>query len=165
MQNKKIVTGPIRQLKVIRRKMRDGIKRDIRKLCTIHEKVVDAFYANGEIESYIRGIEFIDGVTLVRLKGAIVYDTVKMFQDEFASITKAKRVKNILFDFKTVKAIDTSTVAGLIELLKHIKKYHGATAIGLINLSNKTRDLFEITKTKKLFKEYASEGEALTALR
>lgn len=115
--------------------------------------------------NHIGSLDFSTGVTIVRLRGNITFDTLKATQDEFASKTKSKNIKNILFDLKDVSATDTSGIAALIDLFKYMKARQAGDRIGLINVSAKVKDLFIISKTQSLFNEYPSEEDALENLK
>lgn len=114
--------------------------------------------------NHIGSLDFSTSVTVIRLRGNITFDTLKSTQDEFASKTKGKDIKNIIFDLKDVSATDTSGIAALIDLFKYMKAHQTGDKIGFINASEKIKNLFAISKTQSLFIEFSSEEEAIKNL-
>ena len=113
---------------------------------------------------HITSIDSYKGVTIVRFAGSITFANLASAQAEWRAKTKGRAIKNILFDLKEVSATDTSGLAALIDLLKHMKSRQAGDKIGLINLSREIKDLLEISKIAPLFTEYSSEEEAITDL-
>jgi len=115
--------------------------------------------------THITSIDSYKGVTIVRLRGSITFDNLPSAQAEWRAKTKGKTIKNILFDLKEVSETDTSGLAALIDLLKHMKSRQAEGRIGLVNVSQEIKSLFSIAKIEPLFREYPSEEEALTDLK
>ena len=117
------------------------------------------------IPDHIKHIEFYKGITIIRLRGDITFETLKAVQAEFALKTKGKVIKNILFDTKEVSESDTSGIAALIDLFKYMKTHQTGDKIGLINVPSKIKNLLAISKTQSLFNEYLSKEEAIENLK
>ncbi len=113
----------------------------------------------------IKTIDSYKGVTIVRLAGSVTFDNLSSTQLEFRSKMAGRPVKNILFDIKDVSGTDSSGLAALIDLLKYMKKHQTGGKIGLINVPDRIRALFTISKTEPLFMEYPSEETAITGLQ
>lgn len=113
---------------------------------------------------YINSLEFYKGVTIVRMQGEVVGQTLPDVKQEFSAKTKDKDIKNILFDLDKVSDTDTAGVAGLIELFRYMKKHQTGDKIGLINVPKKVNDLFDISGTGTLFMGFETEEEAIKAL-
>ncbi|MDP2923715.1 MAG: STAS domain-containing protein [Candidatus Omnitrophota bacterium] len=121
--------------------------------------------ADKTIENHIEIVESQQNVTIVRLCGNVTFANLMQVRDEFIRKTAGIKVKNILFDLKAVERTDSSGLAILINLFKHMKETGAGEKIGLINLSSKMKDLIEISKVQNLFKEYTSERRAINALK
>ena len=117
------------------------------------------------MKDHIKSLEFYKGGTIVRFTGSVTFDNLPSTQAEWRSKMKGKTIKNILFDLKEVSETDTSGLAALIDLLKHMKSRQAEGRIGLVNVSQEIKSLFSIAKIEPLFREYPSEEEALTDLK
>jgi len=145
----------------MRERLEDGLRKGLRKQLRGRTRKAK------EIKNNIKNITFRSGVTIVKLTGNITFDTfnLKSNQDEFSRRVKRKRVKNILFDLKDVREVDTAAIAALVSRLRYLKIRRSRGKIGLINLSPRMRHLLEISKTNELFTEYPSEEEAIDNLK
>ena len=114
---------------------------------------------------YIEGIEFEEGVAVVRLIGSITVETLETAQEEFRSKTKGRNIKSILFDLKDVSHTDSSGIAALVDLLKYMKTHQTGGKIGLVNFSSEIMSLLEILKADPLFMEFQSKEEAIAHLK
>ena len=117
------------------------------------------------MNTYIKDVEFYKGVTIIRLIGNIKLANLKSVQDEYREKMKDRTVKNILFDLKEVDDVDSSGLAVLVDLLRYMKTHQAGDEIGLINVSQKMKDLLSISKTEKIFHEYPSEEIAINELK
>ena len=70
-----------------------------------------------------------------------------------------KGATKIVVNFEKVSYIDSSGLATLIEMLQRLKKNQGV--IHLVQMNDKIRNIFEITKLNKLFTIYRTQAEAL----
>ena len=118
-----------------------------------------------EANTHIGKVEIRDGVAVVRIKGKITFDTYGAVKHDHMFKFQGITFKNILADFREVKEIDSSVIASLVDRLKLLQSRTKGAKIGLINLSPKLRSLLDISKTRSLFKEYASEDEAIAELK
>jgi len=98
------------------------------------------------------------GAMVCYMNGEIDINTAPQIKKIFDKIISEKKQK-ILVNFKDVTYIDSSGLATLVEMLKHIRGYNGK--LKLSNLSSKIKSLFEITKLDKLFDIVSNEEEAL----
>ncbi len=71
-----------------------------------------------------------------------------------------KGSSKIIVNFAKVTYIDSSGLATLIEMMQRLKKDQGRMC--LVQMSDKIKSLFEITKLDKLFAIYRTQEEALT---
>jgi len=116
------------------------------------------------LDEHVKSVDLRQGVTIVRLYGSINYKNLMSVREEFLRKIKNLPAKNIVFDLKHVVDADTAGLAMIVNLFKHMKESGRGEQIGLINLSQKMRDLLEISKLNKVFKEYLSERRAITSL-
>ena len=71
----------------------------------------------------------------------------------------ANRPKLLVLNMTEVAYMDSSGVGTLVELLRRVNAYKGKLA--LVNLSQRVRSVFEITKLDKFFNIFPTEEQAL----
>lgn len=101
---------------------------------------------------------------IIRLQGPIDMTTVaelELFQKKWVD-QKGFQYKHVLLDFEKVTHTDSATVAALIVATSALKKEHHK--LGVINLGEKLRSMFEIFKANKLVFSFPSESEAIKKL-
>ena len=96
-----------------------------------------------------------DGIDIYTISGEVNIST----SPDLKKLFEQKTPKKIVIDFEKVTYIDSSGLATLVEMLKKTKSNGGN--LGLANLSDKVKSLFEITKLDKLFFVSPSLQEAL----
>lgn len=97
---------------------------------------------------------------LVGLEGEVDLNSSPQLRKIFNEIID-KGATKILVNFSKVSYIDSSGLATLIEMMQRIKKSNGR--MSLVQMSDKIKSLFEITKLDKLFSIYKTQEEALAA--
>ena len=97
-------------------------------------------------------------VVVLAVDGDIDLNSSPEMRKKFEELIVNNSVK-IVVNFQNVNYIDSSGLATVIEMLQRLKKTQGE--LRLSNMSEKIKNLFEITKIDKLFKMYSSEAEAL----
>ena len=102
----------------------------------------------------------IQGVKLLTIEGEVDLNSSPQLREVFCGLI-AKGETKFIVDFKSVSYVDSSGLATLIEMVQRLKKNQGT--VSLIQLSDKVRNLFEITKLDKLFKIYNTQEEAMAA--
>jgi len=102
--------------------------------------------------------EIIEEVLVCSISGEINLDTSPHLRKLFDKAMHNKR-KRVLVDFSGVTYIDSSGLATLIEMMQKVNKIGGQ--MRLSNLSDKVRNIFEITKLDKLFQIYPDRHKAL----
>ena len=100
-----------------------------------------------------------DQVTLVVVKGEINISTSPELKKSFEKLTTNK----VIINMANVGYIDSSGLATLVELLKRVKTKGGN--LGLSQVSEKVKSLFEITKLDKLFSIHPSDEVALSRIK
>ena len=97
-------------------------------------------------------------VVVLAVDGDIDLNSSPEMRKKFEELIVNNSVK-IVVNFQNVNYIDSSGLATVIEMLQRLKKTQGE--LRLSNMSEKIKNLLEITKIDKLFKMYSSEAEAL----
>ena len=87
-------------------------------------------------------------VLICVLDGEVNINTSPDLRKEFDTIIRNNE-KKVLIDFSNVSYIDSSGLATLIEMLQRLRKSGGA--MRLASMSQKVKNVFEITKLAKLF--------------
>lgn len=96
------------------------------------------------------------GVTVLQVFGEINIST----SPDLRKVFEKNTAKKVVVDLEKVNYIDSSGLATLVEMLKRMKSQGGS--LGLANLSDKVRSLFEITKLDKLFSVYKNQQDAIS---
>ncbi|MBN2119734.1 MAG: STAS domain-containing protein [Candidatus Omnitrophica bacterium] len=102
-----------------------------------------------------------NGVLVCILEGEVNINTSPELRKAFDEIIRNKESK-VLVDFSSVSYIDSSGLATLIEMLQRLKRAGGRLCFS--NMSQKVKNVFEITKLDKLFEIFESRQEALQSL-
>ena len=113
---------------------------------------------------YVKDISQTSNLTVVRLSKSVTFESLSAIQKEYTEVTKTKKTQNILFDMNEVSQTDSAGIAGLVDLLRHMKSHHINGKVGLLNLSENMRALLTISKVDGIFKDYKSEKEAIDEL-
>ncbi len=91
-------------------------------------------------------------------EGEINIQTSPQLRKTFDRIIRDNE-KRVLIDFSSVTYIDSSGLATLIEMLQRLHRAGGVLRI--CNLSEKIKNIFEITKLTKLFNIFETRQLAL----
>ena len=97
---------------------------------------------------------------LVALEGEVDLNSSPQLRKVFNDIID-KGAQKIIVNFAKVSYIDSSGLATLIEMMQRMKQGEGR--MYLVQMSDKIKSLFEITKLDKLFAIYRTQEEALVA--
>lgn len=92
------------------------------------------------------------------INGEINITTSPELRKAFEKIIRDDQ-KKIVIDFASVSYIDSSGLATLIEMLQRLRKIGGT--MRLANMSQKVKNVFEITKLAKLFEIADTREKAL----
>jgi anti-anti-sigma regulatory factor len=116
------------------------------------------------LPEFIREVEDIRGVRVLRLQGPVGKEIGGQFSAAEAAAEKSKDAftRPLLIDFKGTTGWDFSTVAYVVELLRRRMAAH--VQVGIINPSPELTSEFEIAKLGGLFRFFASEDQALSEL-
>ena len=117
-----------------------------------------------QFPSFIRAVEDIRGVRIVRLQGPVGMQIGEEEQEaeETSGRTAGVFSRPLLMDFKATTEWDSSTIAYLIRALRRRLPAHAKVAI--INAPPRLLAELEITRLRDMFPIYPSEDEALNAL-
>ena len=106
--------------------------------------------------------EKMDDIIICNLEGEIDINTSLELRKVFDKFINNNQ-KKIIIDFSYVSYIDSSGLATLIEMLQRLKKIGGN--LYLVNLSDRIKNIFEVTKLIKLFLIFDNKDLAIEALR
>ena len=116
------------------------------------------------LPSWIKSVEERAALRILRLQGNVDMNAVVQIE-QFAAKKREEKgfeYKQLLLDFEEVSYIDTSVVASLLKTMCIYK--HAHHKMGIINLGEEPRSMFEITKLDKVFFFYDTEAQAIQAL-
>jgi anti-anti-sigma regulatory factor len=115
------------------------------------------------LPSFIRAVEEVRGVRIIRMQGAVGMEIGQQEQEaEAASEAAAAFSRPLLMDFKATTAWDTSTIAYLVRALR--RRMAARAKVAIINAPPKLLAELEISRLSDLFPIYSSEDEALAKL-
>ena len=117
-----------------------------------------------EFPSFIRAVEDIRGVRIVRLQGPVGMEIGQEEREaeETSEWAAGALSRPLLLDFEATTAWDSSTIAYLVRALRRRIPAHAKVAI--INAPPKLLAELEISRLRDLFPIYSSEDEALAKL-
>ncbi len=96
--------------------------------------------------------------TVLNLEGDVDLNSSPQVRRVFDQLIQ-KKVLDIIVNFEKVTYLDSSGLATLIEMLQRLAKYQGN--LYLVEMSEKIKNLFEITKLDKLFKIYQTQQDVV----
>lgn len=99
-----------------------------------------------------------NGVVVCKIEGEVNIGSSPDLRKVFDAFIQ-KNIQKIVLDFSAVSYIDSSGLATLIELLQRLKKINGKFRIS--NMSEKIKNVFEITKLHKIFETFDTQELAL----
>src|SRR6266496_3916220 len=114
--------------------------------------------------SFIRAVEEIRGVRIVRLQGPVGMQIGREQREaeEMSEEIAGAFSRPLLLDFKATTAWDSSTIASLVRALRRRLAAHAEVAI--INAPPGLLAELEISRLRDMFPTYSSEDEALAKL-
>lgn len=103
----------------------------------------------------------VDGVSVLDLDGKIVLgDESNALREKVKSLLESG-TKNILLNFERVSYLDSTGLGTLVGAFTSAESH--SAKLKLTNLSQKPRDLMQITKLLTVFEVFTSEKEALAS--
>jgi anti-anti-sigma factor len=116
------------------------------------------------LPSFIRAIEDVRGVRIVRLQGSIGMQIGREEREAQESREAAAEAfsRPLLLDFNDATATDSSTIAALVQALR--RRAAAQAKVGIINAPPELRAELEISRLSDMFPIYPSEEEALAEL-
>jgi anti-anti-sigma factor len=116
------------------------------------------------LPSFIRAIEDVPGVRIVRLQGPV---GMQIAQEERAAEEASEAAagafsRPLLLDFKATTAWDSSTIAALVQALR--RRLAANAQVAMINAPPRLLAELEISRLRAMFPLYSSEEEALAKL-
>jgi len=119
----------------------------------------------GSLPSFVREVRDVDGVRIVRLRGAVGREIAKEANEFLDAAERAPDPfeHSVLFDFSGTTGADFSTVAYLVEATK--KRLGKHSRLGIINPPEELVAEIEIARLTDLLTVYPTEQAAMSALR
>ena len=105
----------------------------------------------------------VGGITVVNISGRIVLGEENAALRELVRDLLSKGHKQILLNLGDVNYIDSTGVGTLVGALASVKKQNGE--LKLLNLTNKVRDIMQITKLYTVFEILNYEDEGIKSFR
>ncbi len=99
-----------------------------------------------------------NGTLISRIEGEININSSPDLRKAFDGYIRRK-IGKIVVDFSQVTYVDSSGLATLVELFQRLKKINGKLRI--CSLSQKVKNVFEITRLAGLFQIYNTADEAV----
>ncbi len=97
-------------------------------------------------------------VFICKLEGEIDFNNSPELRKSFIKLIE-NQAQKVVLDLEKVSYIDSSGLATLVEVLQKLKSSNGQ--LKLVNLQEKVRGVFEITKLEKLFEIYSQIQQAI----
>ena len=111
-----------------------------------------------ERDTPIQAVRWVDRTVVVEVAGDIDLNTSLRFQQAVLSLMD-ERPRRIVINLAKVPYMDSSGVASLVKLLSRARK--GGSALYLVELGDRVRSVFEITRLDTVFSICATEKEAM----
>jgi anti-anti-sigma regulatory factor len=116
-----------------------------------------------QFPSFIRAVEDVRGVRIIRLQGTVGMQIGKEEGEiEKSRWTAGAFSRSLLLDFESTTEWDSSTIAYLVRAMRRRVSAHAKVAI--INAPPELVAVLEISRLRDLFPIYSSEDEALAKL-
>ena len=108
--------------------------------------------------SPVQSVRWVDRVVVVTVAGDIDLNSSTHFQQVLLELMDRKP-QRIVVNLSKVPYMDSSGVASLVKLLSRARK--GGSSLTLVELADRVRSVFEITRLDSVFDIRATEAEAL----
>src|SRR5258708_38218546 len=116
------------------------------------------------LPSFIRAVEDVRGIRIVRLQGPVGIQIGQEEREAEAAIEAAAGafLRPLVLDFEATTAWDSSTIASLVQALR--RRLAAQTKVAVINAPPRLLAELEISRLRDMFPIYSSEDEALAEL-
>ena len=108
--------------------------------------------------SPVREVRWVDKAAIVDVEGEIDLNCSQAFQLSLLEVLD-KEPERVVINLAGVSYMDSSGIASLVKLLSRVRK--AQMPLSLVNLTDRVRGVFEITRLDSVFDIYATEQEAL----
>ena len=105
----------------------------------------------------------VNDITILDIKGKITLGSGDIILRDRINQLKNDGVKKIILNLEDVNYVDSSGIGELVSCHATISKAKGKLV--LLNMTNKIKDLLQITQLIKVFDNYTDEEEAVKALK
>lgn len=83
-------------------------------------------------------------------------------RDGIDNILNSKPIKNIIFDFKNIKFMDSSGIGVIIGRYKKISNEGGKVSV--VNVNARVKKIFDLSGMNKIISIYGTKEEAISSL-
>ena len=108
--------------------------------------------------SSVKSVRWVDRAVIVYATGDIDLEHSTQFQQALLKLLD-ENPSYIVVNLKDVPYMDSSGVASLVKLLSRVRK--SGAALRLVELNERVRSLFEITRLDSVFEIFGTEQEAI----
>ena len=109
-------------------------------------------------ESPVKDIRWIDKTAIVDVMGDIDLHRSLAFQRALLDVLDSKPERMVV-NLSKVSYMDSSGVASLVKLLSHVRRI--GVSMRLAAMTDRVRNVFEITRLDTIFEIYPTEEEAI----
>lgn len=101
-------------------------------------------------------------VLIVKFNGELDHHVAKSIRTDLDETIIQNRAKNLIFDLKDMKFMDSSGIGVIIGRYKHISKLGGKVSV--INVTNQIDKIFTISGLYNIVNKYKNKKEALNCM-
>ncbi|MDQ0188434.1 anti-sigma F factor antagonist [Alicyclobacillus cycloheptanicus] len=105
----------------------------------------------------------VDGVVLIRLKGELDHHVVEQIRNEIESALELNRYRGLVISFSGIDFMDSSGLGLILGRYRTMTQHQGKMV--LCEVSSSLQKLFELSGILKIIPVFASETEALAAVK
>ncbi|SDK60001.1 anti-sigma F factor antagonist [Natronincola ferrireducens] len=106
--------------------------------------------------------EIIENTLIVKLKGELDHHVAQQIRTELDEMIINKRSKNLIFDLKELKFMDSSGIGVIIGRYKNINKLGGKVAV--VEVSEKIDKIFSLAGLYRIIGKYKNKTDALKSV-
>lgn len=106
--------------------------------------------------------EAIDNKLVVKLEGELDHHVAEEIRHDLDDAIEKKRIKNLIFDLKDLRFMDSSGIGVIMGRYKNISKMGGKVAI--IQVSEKVDKIFTLSGLYKIVEKYDNLQDALNRM-
>jgi len=105
----------------------------------------------------------IDDVTILDLEGRLVLGQATEVLGNALQEAMGKGARKILLNMKTVTQVDTTGISTIVRAFVSLQRSGGK--LGLFQISERVRQILDLTRLLNVIPSYADEGDGLARIR